>query len=191
MKQYKSKKFSLSVVEISMRAKSLYLSTLPIIDRDLFREYMAVIYPNEKVTLEKVTPIANFILLKYIWWYLKLFKTEISDNENQFELFKHTLFSLFEKNFKFSPAEIIHKVNQEVPDDVFETNWFERETVKETNKYGFGVLESLSAVAVEKHFSLAKKLWEEVWKVNVDELSDFTGNLVRETLQDYISKAKN
>lgn len=190
MKQDKSEKSSPSVLEVSMRAKALYLSTLPIVDEFLVREYMGIIYPNEKITYEKVSPVANLILLKYIWWYLKLFKSKVSDNENQFELFKNSLFSLFENNFKFSPKETLEKVDGLIPEDVYETNWFEREIVNKVNKNEFGVLESLSSLSVEKHFSLAEKTWKDVWKLDVKALEDFTRNLVRMGIEDYISKAK-
>lgn len=180
-----------SVLGIGLRAKALYLSTLPIIDEHLVMEYMAVIYPNEKTTLEKVTPVANLILLKYIWWYLKLFKSKVSDNENQFELFKSSLFSLFENNFRFSPKETLEKVDGLIPEDVYETNWFERETVNRVNKNEFGVLESLSALSIEKHFSLAQKTWNDVWRLGDKALMGLTQDLVRMGLEDYISKAKN
>lgn len=182
---------NLSVLEISLRTKALYLNTLSIIDKSLVKKYMGVLYPNEFYTHEKVSPIANLILLKFIWWYLKLFESEISKNKNQFALVKYTLFSLFENNFKFSPEEMLNRINKEIPNDVFETNWFEREIVNKINKNEFGVLESLSVISIEKHFSLAKKTWKRVWKLDVDALMDFTGNLVHVTLEDYISRVKN
>lgn len=191
MKKDKSKKSSPSVVEISMRAKALYLSTLPIIDEYLVREYMAVIYSNEKATLEKVVPVANLILLKYIWWYLKLFKSKVSNNENQFELFKYSLFSLFENNFKFSPKKTLEEADGLIPEDVYETNWFEREIVNKINKNEVGVLESLSVLSVEKHFNLARKTWNEVWRLDVGELENLTRNLVHTTLENCISKVKD
>lgn len=190
MKQNKYKKSSPSVLEVSMRAKALYLSTLPIIDNFLIREYMGTLYPKEIITYEKAGPVANLILLKYIWWYLKLFKSKISNNENHFELFKSSLFSLFENNFKFSPKETLEEADGLIPEDVYETNWFEREIVNKINKNEFGVLESLSALSVEKHFNLARKTWNGIWKLDVGELEDFIQNLVRMTLEDYISKAK-
>lgn len=152
------------ILEITLRAKALYLSTLPIIDKSLARDYMGEIYPNKKVTREMVTPVANVILIKFIWYYLKLFKAEITENKNKFNLFKYCLFSLCENNFNSDPIILIDKVNKDIPEDVFETNWFERELVHQLNKTD--LLENLSAVSIEKHFDLAKKIWKGVWEVN-------------------------
>jgi len=191
MKQDKSKKSSSSVLEVSMRAKALYLSTLPVIDESLVREYLGIIYPNEKATYEKVVPVANLILLKYIWWYLKLFKNDISDNKNKLNLFQSSLYQLFENNFKFSPEEILNRVNKEIPDEVFETNWFEREIVNSVGKNEFGVLESISAISIENHLEQAMKIWNGVWRLTNETLVDVTRNLVRATLEDYAGKVKN
>ena len=61
-----SNQTSLNILEITLRAKALYLSTLPIIDKSLVRDYMGEIYPNKKVTREMVNPVASLILIKFI-----------------------------------------------------------------------------------------------------------------------------
>lgn len=181
-----SNQLSLHVLEITLRAKALYLSTLPIIDKEIVRNYMGEIYPNKTVTLEMVTPVANLILIKFIWYYLKLFKTKITVNKNNFNLFKYSLFSLFENNFNFDPEILINKVSKDIPEDVFETNWFERELVNLINKKE--LLESLSVLTIEKQFSLAKKIWQGVWKLTDDYLMQYTNNLTKMAVIDYLGK---
>lgn len=180
------KQTSLNILEITLRAKALYLSTLPIIDKSLARDYMGEIYPNEKVTREMVTPVANLVLIKFIWYYLKLFKIKITDNKNNFNLFKYSLFSLFENNFNSDPEILIDKVNRDIPEDVFVTNWFERELVNQLSKTD--LLENLSALTLKKHFDLAKKIWHGVWKLKNDNLTQYTNNLTKMAVFDYLEK---
>jgi len=181
-----SNQTSLNILEITLRAKALYLSTLPIIDKSLVRDYMGEIYPNKKVTREMVNPVASLILIKFIWYYLKLFRTKITDNKNNFNLFKYSLFSLFENNFYTDPEILIDKVNKDIPEDVLVTNWFERELVHQLNKTD--LLENLLALSIEKHFELAKKIWDGVWKLNNDNLTEYTNNLTKMAVIDYIEK---
>ena len=68
-----------------------------------------------------------------------------------------------------------NKVNKDIPEDVFETNWFERELVHQLNKTD--LLENLSAVTIEKHFDIAKKIWHGVWKLNEEKLAEYVNNL--------------
>ena len=173
----------------TLRAKALYSSTLPLIDKDLVRDYMAILYPGKKVTREIVMPVANMILVKFIWFYLKLFKEKITDNKNNFCLFKYALFSLFEENFNSDPEMLIEKANEIIPEDVFETNWFERELVHKFNKTD--LLDNLSALSIEKHFGLAKKIWHGVWKLTNDNLMEYTNNLTRMAVIDYLEKARH
>ena len=104
-----------------------------------------------------------------------MFKTKITSNKNNFNLFKYSLFSLFENNFHSDPGILINKVNKDIPEEVFETNWFERELVHQLNKTD--LLENLSSVTIEKHFDLAKKIWQGVWKLNEEKLTEYVNNL--------------
>jgi len=186
-----TKKQDISVTEIVFRAKALYLSTLlPEIDKNLIREYMGVLYPNEIISYEKVSPVANILLIKFLWWYLKLFKSEISNNKSKYKLFESTLFSLFENNFHFNPEKLLKNVNRVIPEDVYETNWFEREIVNKINKNEFGVLESISELSVENHLMLTKKIWNKVWKIDQNELQEYVSDLNRIYLNDYLSKKR-
>ena len=180
-------KSSLSVLEITLRAKALYLSTLPIIDEKLARDYIGEIYPNKKATREIVTQVANLILIKFIWYYLKLFKIKITENKNKINLFKYTLFSFFENNFNSDPEAIIIKCNKTIPKNVFETNWFERELVNQLNKTE--LLENISTLSIENHLNLAKKIWQVVWKLTNDNLMTYTNNLTKMTFFNYSKKS--
>jgi len=103
----------------------------------------------------------------------KYLKQAIIDNIN---LYEETITKLFELIDKYrSHLILINKVNKDIPEDVFETNWFERELVHQLNKTD--LLENLSAVTIEKHFDIAKKIWHGVWKLNEEKLAEYVNNL--------------
>jgi hypothetical protein len=169
-----------TIVEIPFRAKALYLSTLPLIDKVLVPQYIQVLFPGEIAKLEYVQPIANTLLTKFLWWYIKLFESQISNNKNQSNLFKYTLFSLAENNFRFDPENQIDEVDAVTPPDVLLTNWFERELVSKFGKND--LLTDISNLSFPAHYDSANKIWETIWELNSGELNSHIENLVKEML---------